>query len=233
MTILVLGMHRSGTSALTALIESMGATIGAPGELLPASPDNPRGFFERKDILAANRAIMQHHHSNWYQVEQFDTPAPPLPAAIHAQMQQVIQALKPRAPYALKDPRFCFTLPYWLPYLENPVIVLAIRHPAAIADSLRRRNDMPLEQGLALWEHYMTHALKNIEGLKVIRCQYEYLIAQPEATARELHTALAADFPSLTAPNVTILDASLAHGTPSHISLNPAQQALYKQLQKS
>jgi hypothetical protein len=230
MTILIIGMHRSGTSAVTALIQSMGAYVGAPGELLPPSPDNPEGFFERNDVLAINRAIMKHHGCNWHQVEAFDKAATPLPSAIHNEMARTVKYLDAHAPFAMKDPRFCFTLPYWLPYLKKLQIVLVVRHPAAIANSLELRNQMPSLQGLALWQNYMEHALKNLRGLSVTRCHYEQLLATPEAETKRMHAALNKDHPTLTAPDISLLEPKLVRASAANISLHPTHQALYNQL---
>ena len=50
MQIIVLGMHRAGTSAVTRLINMMGAYLGPNNLLMPASSDNPKGYWERVDI---------------------------------------------------------------------------------------------------------------------------------------------------------------------------------------
>ncbi len=198
MTVLILGMHRSGTSAITRLVADMGAYLGA--DLLPASPDNPRGFWERKDVLAINRAILTAQNCNWYTVAGFDS-ARPLPAGLHAPMERIVAELTAHAPFAVKDPRFCLTLPYWLPLFRTPpLILLALRHPAAVADSLTRRNQMPPEQGLALWESYMAQAQRHIAGKTVVRCQFEALLANPEAETTTLHAVLTAHVPGLTLP---------------------------------
>lgn len=225
--ILILGMHRSGTSAMTGLIASMGAYAGEPADLLPATPDNPRGFFERNDVLAVNRTIMQHHHSNWYQVGHFDAPAADLPAFVHQKMAAIAKTLAPHAPWVIKDPRFCLTLPYWRPYLTPKVMVLAIRHPAAIAHSLQLRNGLAPEYGLALWEHYMVHALNKSAELPIIRCQYEALLANPSQEASALHAALLTYFPTLKQPDTSLLDNKLNRASNQSIALTPEQARLY------
>jgi len=225
MSILILGMHRSGTSAITRLIASMGAHVAPEHLLLPASHDNPKGFFERTDVLALNRAILASQNCNWYQVSGFDSTRP-LPPELEKPMRACVQQLENHAPFVVKDPRFCLTLPYWLPFFSTPpTLVLAVRHPAAIAHSLQRRNDMPPEHGLALWEQYITHALHHLRGLNVVRCDFDSLLSDPENTARSLHAALA--HTTLTPPHPLEIDPSLAHAAPGDIALSPAQQQLY------
>ena len=46
MSVVVLGLHRSGTSALTRCVNLMGLSVGRDEDLLPANEENPRGFWE-------------------------------------------------------------------------------------------------------------------------------------------------------------------------------------------
>ena len=58
MQIIVLGMHRAGTSAVTRLINLMGAYLGPEEQLLPATPDNPKGYWERIDVLQLHEWLL-------------------------------------------------------------------------------------------------------------------------------------------------------------------------------
>ena len=230
MSLIVLGMHRSGTSIITSLINSMGAYVGAPGELLEASPDNPRGFFERKDVVNLNRAIMQQHQCNWYQLQHWEEPALPLQENIALHMNHLTNHLQLNAPYVIKDPRLCLTLPYWLRFIENPVIVMASRHPLAIARSLELRNQMPIEMGLALWEYHAVYALNQSHGLRVVHANYEALLEAPKREAERLYDALKEWVPSLTPPDVTLIEPSLERAQSISHTLTSSQQRLYAML---
>lgn len=227
MAILILGMHRSGTSAITRLIGDMGAYLAPDSLLLAPSADNPQGFWERRDVLNINRAILKAQNCNWHQVAEFDSRLP-LPAALQAPMQACAGELASHAPFVVKDPRFCLTLPYWRPLLAPKAIVLALRHPATIADSLARRNAMPPAQALALWELYMTQALKNTEGMQIIGCEFEKLLAEPEKETAALHAALRKHVPTLKSPETRSLIPTPPRAT--NIALTAAQQTLYDKL---
>jgi len=41
-----------------------------------------------------------------------------------------------QTPFCYKDPRFCYTLPVWRPFLSNTVFVCVFRHPSATAASI-------------------------------------------------------------------------------------------------
>jgi len=227
MSIIVIGMHRSGTSAITSVIQAMGVHVGHPADLLTPRRDNPKGYFERNDVLAVNRAIMQHHMCNWFDVSRYDQIDEPLPEELNEQMKAITFKLKGHSPFAMKDPRFCFTLPYWLPHLFRPVVVLALRHPAFIAHSLKIRNDIPEDKGMALWEVYMRRAMKNIEGLPVVRCQYEDLLEDPEAGAMKLYNDLSKHVKRIHKAFEIPIDLSMPSANPPFTTLTPRHQGIY------
>ena len=47
--IIVVGMHRSGTSLVSCLLHEFGFAFGGPH--LEPQPDNPRGFWEHREIV--------------------------------------------------------------------------------------------------------------------------------------------------------------------------------------
>ena len=72
MQIIVLGMHRAGTSAVTRLINMMGAYLGPNNLLMPASSDNPKGYWERVDIQQLNEFVLKKSDANWRNVSKID-----------------------------------------------------------------------------------------------------------------------------------------------------------------
>jgi hypothetical protein len=60
----VLGVHRSGTSALTRVLSLCGGTL--PAGLLGASVGNPLGYWEPRAALRLNEAILYRHGSAWF-----------------------------------------------------------------------------------------------------------------------------------------------------------------------
>ena len=69
--VIVLGMHRSGTSALAGILHHLGVELG--DRLMQASPDNPRGYWEHRDIVAVNHKLMAELGWSWDDIR-------PLPA---------------------------------------------------------------------------------------------------------------------------------------------------------
>ncbi|MBK5966117.1 hypothetical protein CCR95_19035 [Thiocystis minor] len=193
MQIIVLGMHRSGTSAITRLITMMGAEIG-PAHLIggPAT-DNEKGFWERTDVSQLNDGLLASVDCTWDDVADFSPVKLERQAEIDAlrtQAKQVVFQMDARRPWVLKDPRLCLTLPVWRPLLEVPVCVLPHRSPLEIAQSLQARDGVSLMRGVALWEQYTLAALTVSRGLPRIGISYARLIQDPIATLRDLYERL-------------------------------------------
>jgi len=189
-------MHRSGTSALAGLLELMGAYVGEPYELLLPDQDNPQGFFERLDVVTVNREIMAACSCNWHQVYRWN-PNQTLSQQHKNELTKISETLKVHPISSLKDPRLCLTLPHWLAYFPSPLVILCHRDPAVIIDSLMKRNAIPTEYGLALWEYYSVCALRSVavsapqlRGIHSVA--YESLIEDPTLVASQLTDRLPA-----------------------------------------
>lgn len=64
--VIILGMHRSGTSVTAQLSQRMGAYLGEEKELISASPNNPNGHFENTEVVCINNDILQSCNKEWY-----------------------------------------------------------------------------------------------------------------------------------------------------------------------
>jgi len=176
MQILVLGMHRSGTSLTTRLINMMGAYFGPEGIAVDTRPDNPKGYWERKDILRINQAIIAHRGD--------------IPQEIQSDIKRLILGMDAFRPWVAKDPRFCLTLPHWLPQLEVPVAVIVYRHPLEIARSLLSREGKPIDQGLVMWEQYATNLIRAAQDIPKIFTIHAAMMRAPATTVRTLYNDL-------------------------------------------
>lgn len=151
--ILILGMHRSGTSCLAGSLQQQGVYLG---EVYEWNPHNLKGNRENPQIMELNESLFTAHQGSW------DHPPNQMSHWSESQQQQrdqLIQALSAGAKQAwgFKDPRTLINLSFWLAGLQNNYALSYIgtfRHPLAVAQSLYKRNGTPLEAGLALWYHY-------------------------------------------------------------------------------
>lgn len=192
MQVLVLGMHRSGTSVLTRVLERMGCFTGEPGDFNPPEPDDPQGYHERSDVWQVDEAVLAHLGATWYDLGGFDLAAlaPEDRSAFEARAAEVVARLAPHRPWAIKDPRLSLLLPLWRPALEQPFVVLVWRRPLEVARSLAARDALPLPLGIALWELYNLAALAASAGLPRLLLAHGELVAHPAEVAGRLHRAL-------------------------------------------
>src|SRR5687767_13745291 len=179
--IIVLGMHRSGTSAVTALLRASGAYVGTDEELTSPNDENPHGFFERRDVREICDGLLLESGADWWKVGDFRPAAVgTAPMELHAaRFREIVAGLDRRGTWALKEPRLCLLLPLLAPFLRDPAVVFVVRNPLESARSLLRRNGFPTHVGLALWDAYNVAALENSAGLPRIFVNYHDLIADP------------------------------------------------------
>lgn len=161
--ILILGMHRSGTSALGGVVNALGAA--APKTPHPAQPHNPRGFYESVPLMQANDALLASAGSRWDDWRALN-PQWVRSTAAKAHRQTIKDTLRDEfgdAPlFFIKDPRLCRFVPLYLSILRemgvNAVALLPVRNPLEVAYSLKRRDGFPLIKSLLLWLRHVLEA---------------------------------------------------------------------------
>jgi hypothetical protein len=190
--IVVLGMHRSGTSCVGNLLTRLGAYFGDAAISTGAAPENPKGFFERRDVREVCDTILQGSGCDWWSVNDFSPER--VPAAVRAEANEkfarVLEDLEAHRPWFIKEPRLCLTFPLLARQVANPVFVLVWRRPLEVAQSLAVRNGFPIDFGLALWEAYVRAALATSRGKPTVVVSYNDLVAEPYAQAERLGQAL-------------------------------------------
>lgn len=182
MPILVLGMHRSGTSAATRLVGYAGLPLDATTDLMPAAPSNPKGHWESEGLAQFNDRLLAALNGDWSAPPR-PRPAHELIAALHPWRAVAMAAFEralPTGEWVWKDPRNCLLAPFWLDLLTDaPAVVLMTRDPLEVAWSLRRRDGFSLHHGLALWEHYNRSMLEATAGRPAFVSRYEDLLSDP------------------------------------------------------
>lgn len=236
--ILVLGMHRSGTSAVAGLLGLAGANLGEERDLLPAhTHDNPAGYWERQDIVAAHDAILDANGYKWDRIAGFDPTRLQADsiAKLHERVGRVLGALaSPGRPLLVKDPRLCLLLPHWLPLLDNPACIVVVRDPREIAASMRNgpRGVYTSHYLIALWEKYLRTALATLNGRPALFIDYATLLNSPETQYHRLASGLTAlGINGLHEPDSGLLrrfvDRRLQRSQPiAHVQLSEEQESL-------
>ncbi|WP_300908164.1 glycosyl transferase family 1 [uncultured Desulfovibrio sp.] len=220
--VLVLGMHRSGTSALARALRVLGVALG--NDLLPAHPCNPKGFFEDAGLYAFNRALLARLNLSWQSPETPDARALHALAAGSAgvaALDLLREKSAGQAALGLKDPRMSRLLPFWRPVLAASGLrahcVISLRHPQSVAHSLRQRDRLNSERGHMLWLAHMLDILEYSAGLPRLLADYDLLLNEPGRQLRRLghFLDLPVDAAELAVFANDFLDRKLRHHEPA------------------
>ena len=174
---LVTGMHRSGTSLVTRVLQACGADLGDPATLWPGDRWNPDGYFEQADVVRVNRRLTQ---GAWGRLAYFRLPSDAtVMRRARAEAGELRRLSAEYAERTVKETRFCLTLPAWREHgLAPDRVLLCLREPADVARSLGRRNRLPRALGLSLWRQHNERALRACADLRLHVVRYESLLAE-------------------------------------------------------
>lgn len=193
--IIVLGMHRSGTSAMTRVLSLCGAAL--PKQIMPPKPDNEAGFWESVEIVAIHEEILASAGSCWDDVLEF----PPSWFASntaetfkHHLIDAVREEYSDVPLFVLKDPRICRIVPLWLSVFDDfgaePLFVMVVRNPLEIAASLKVRNGFPQPKSMLLWLRHFLAAEKDTRGMKRAFVSYDDLLSDWRGVVQRLGAEL-------------------------------------------
>jgi tetratricopeptide (TPR) repeat protein len=192
--VVVMGMHRSGTSLLTRFLHRAGVFTGSTRDHLPPASDNPEGFWELRSLVELNKIILYLAGGNW--------STPPSESAIESisarpRVQNVFSYFDGVPTWAIKDPRLCLTFPVLQPDLPAPPKVIRMyRDPAAIAQSLQKRNGLPEKKSRELTEVYVRRMERYTHTLDCLDVAFEDLFSERQSNVLTRLTS----FLDLTAP---------------------------------
>jgi hypothetical protein len=199
--LLIVGMHRSGTSACAGAVARLGLPLGE--HVLPGQVhDNPKGFFEHAGVVAAHDELLASAGRTWDDPTLWIARRPQLPgeAPCGARLRSILdrEAGEDRS-WAVKDPRLCRLLPLWTRLLaatsREPRIILVHREPAAVAASLLRRDGFSLEKASLLWLDHVLGAERWSRGLRRAVVDYDELLRRPVETLEGVGETLAIAWP--------------------------------------
>ena len=169
----------------------MGAYFGPEGSSIGFAPNNPKGYWERRDVLTYNDELLALNGCAWDKLAAWplEKRAKPETCKQHA-LQRLVLDLDAHRPWVLKDPRFGLTFEYWRPLLEMPVCVIVHREPMEAARSLEQRNLIPVDYGIAMWEYHAVHILNFTYDLPCVYVSHSEVIRDPLNFTYQLKIAL-------------------------------------------
>ncbi|WP_017221013.1 glycosyltransferase [Moritella dasanensis] len=185
--VMVLGMHRSGTSAITKGLETLGVSLSE--NVLPESEANKKGYWEDLEVLSINEKLLHYAGLEWYSPSPFpiDKLAEPFCLDLIDKATSLLnRKLSEHLLWGFKEPRSSRLLPFWLAVFKRaeikPKFILAIRNPLDVAFSLEKRDKFSRLHSFHLW---LLHVIPNLEALTEFDSaivDFSSLLAEPEKT---------------------------------------------------
>ncbi|MBK9020718.1 MAG: hypothetical protein IPL72_12210 [Sulfuritalea sp.] len=224
----VLGMHRSGTSAIARALSLLGVELGT--NLHPPGFDNPKGFWEDSEVVAINEDLLKATNSSYDQLAlAWDGVSGDEESVNDLRIRATTllgERLATHPVWGFKDPRTCRLIRFWKPIIESCGaecrVVIALRNPLSSAISLQRRNGLPIEKGCFLWLQHVLPSVLDPLGRRMIAVDYDLLLQSPfeeltrVASGLGLHLAPEND-PAVAEYVQDFLDSGLRH---THFSLD-------------
>lgn len=182
--LLVLGMHRSGTSLLASLLAELG--FSGPNTLMPANENNKNGYFESLPIYHLNDDILREVGSYWNDWRSVDMRKISSSRREYFKERAKIivkeEFLGSNLIY-IKDPRICKLLPFWENVLDELnfqiFFVNTHRNPVDVSASLHKRDEIDVGLGLLVWLRYVLEAENLSRGKKRFFTSYNDVLLDP------------------------------------------------------
>lgn len=202
--VVVLGMHRSGTSAIAGLFADVGYFVGLPEDVLGVNETQPGGHNENQRVIDLNDSLFESVGREWV-----DPPRDDELAGLLSRSDRVTRLIDDLlaegggAPLVLKDPRINALLPVWHAAIADRLMpVLTVRDPVEVAMSLSRRLEgalplIPIPQALAIWEIYTVRTLQYLVGKQVLVAPYAQLFESVDVAHDLVGAASAALMPEM------------------------------------
>lgn len=190
MPLCIAGMHRSGTSMIASLLHACGLELGPRRDLLPPAPNNPEGFWENRRFLRLNDAILKELGGSWDCPPKRDIASwesEPGLSSLRQKATDLVKRFDGREPWGWKDPRNCLTLPLWRTLLPGMKVLICVRNPLAVAESLGIRDGLTFSDAFDLWLTYNRLVLTAVPVAHRLVIHCETLLHHPHA---ELHRVL-------------------------------------------
>lgn len=176
-TVVVLGMHRSGTSMVARILSILGVNMGR--ETIGKKPGNIYGHFEDVDFLKLNMEIMEAKG-----ITGFDSIDPL--HEVNTDLTERIRTMigeKTSSVWGWKDPRTCLTISCFYPFLINHYFIVCRRDKEEILCSLLRRNSsLSREKAVAMYDVYngsLDNFLAAHPGIRLLELQYAAIVSKP------------------------------------------------------
>jgi hypothetical protein len=215
--ILVPGMHRSGTSALTGTLSLLDIYLGK--DLMPGNLANKKGYFENTTLFKINESVLSQINSSWDDVFFDETKIERIKESDELK-NTFINEFEYAKVFAVKDPRLVYLFPLYEKILQelkiNIKIILPYRNPVEVANSLNQRDNMPMEKGMLLWVYNFLLAEKLTRDYDRIFVNFDELITNTSEVISQISSKLSIPLDEKHKQNQREIDAFLEPGLKHH-----------------
>ena len=198
--VVVLGMHRSGTSILARALQAHGCALS--NQLLGANSSNPSGHWESSVAIAINDKLLVDLGRSWDDLRELPPAWQQGPEAQEAKARIKILLdgdFRDERLWAIKEPRMCRLAPLWIEAIEElgfeARVVMAVRHPHEVALSLLRRDGMPTAHGVLLWTQHMLDAEAATRSLRRVVVSHQQISGDWRSTMARVGKVLGVKWP--------------------------------------
>ena len=221
--VIVAGMHRSGTSALTRAINLAGVPL--PSYLIPPLPDNSDGFWEPVDVVKLHNRILESLQSQWDDYREIPQVwfGGDEASSFGNELKEWIEGeIAEKDMLLIKDPRLCRLLPLWQKVCGDLDIdlhtVIAVRNPIEVARSLKERNDFLPIKSAVLWLRHFIDVERFTRGQPRSFVDFDGLMNNALSTIRRIAAELGLVFPVPDSELGPLLDAALKPSLRHHVA---------------
>jgi hypothetical protein len=232
--LIVLGMHRSGTSAVSGVLAKIG--VQAPKSLMPPTPANPRGYWESVALMGFHDRILESAGTDWSDWGKFNESW--IDSSEAEDFQRDLSTLLDEEYgnsrlFLVKDPRMCRLLPFWIRALRNldiaPKAVIAVRHPDEVSLSLAARDHFGKNQSRLIWLRNMLDVEFSSRGIPRVFIRYSDLLRDWRSPIHKIASQLDIKWPrwsgSVEADIEAYLSPELRHYVSPETASSPSTDA--------
>ena len=221
--LIVLGMHRSGTSAVSGVLAKLGAQ--APKSLMPPTPANPRGYWESVALMGFHDRILESAGTDWSDWGKFNESW--IDSTEGEDFQSDLSKLLDEEYgnnrlFLVKDPRMCRLLPFWIRALRNldiaPKVVVTVRHPDEVSLSLAARDHFGRNQSRLIWLRNMLDAEFSSRGIPRVFIRYSDLLRDWRSPIHKIASQLDIKWPRWSGSVEAEIEAYLSPELRHHLS---------------
>lgn len=182
-------MHRSGTSMLTKSLECLGVDLGAAS--VSFGSDNPKGFWEDKEIQNINNKVLESIGLSWFDVKPINSclwKEDYWEGLIHKARELIRKRYESREIWGFKDPRTSIILPFWKMVFSDLDLdvsyIFSIRNYKSVSSSLKTRNGISENYANAMWLHYNFNIIEQVNDVNIV--QYESMLTSPISSVKSI-----------------------------------------------